>query len=197
MIPDLRSLLRAVLQTLRDPRAGARAVMDIDLPRSTRWELLFLVVLLNVVASVLTMLAGHVSGGVMLGEAVFGSPFMLLVVQGVLSVLMAVAIFQVGRMFGGHGTLDQAIMLVAWLQFVLITLQVAQMAALLVLPPLANLIGLASLLVTFYLLTMFVAEMHGFRSVGAVFVGIMGGTVLVLVVFSFMLALLGVQISGV
>ncbi|MFN3145271.1 MAG: hypothetical protein ACE368_08365 [Paracoccaceae bacterium] len=70
---------------------------------------------------------------------------------------------------GGGGSLDDTILLMAWMQWILVGLQVIQILALLVIPPLVGLIVLAGMGLFFWLLTNFVAELHGFRSLGRVF----------------------------
>ncbi len=72
--------------------------------------------------------------------------------------------YLVGRKFGGRGTLAGAVALIAWTEFILSLLQVAQIVALVILPPLAEVIGLLGLLVFLWLLSQFVAELHGFAS---------------------------------
>jgi hypothetical protein len=60
------------------------------------------------------------------------------------------------------------------LQFILLCVQGAQLVALLVVPPLADLLSVAGLVVFLWLLTAFVAELHGFASMGRVLAGIIG-----------------------
>ena len=58
-----------------------------------------------------------------------------------------------------------------WLQFIMALLQAVQLVAVLILPLLAALLGLVGLGLFFWLLTGFVAELHGFRSPMQVFAG--------------------------
>ena len=44
---SLNGLLSAVILTLRDPRAGVRLVLSVDLTRRERWDLLLLTVVLS------------------------------------------------------------------------------------------------------------------------------------------------------
>ena len=67
----------------------------------------------------------------------------------------------------------------AWIEGVLVLLQAVQMVLLLLAPPLAEALGLIGIALFLWLLTNFVAELHGFRSAAKVFFTILG-TVLAL-----------------
>jgi hypothetical protein len=56
-------------------------------------------------------------------------------IQLLLLVVMVFAIFWIGRAMGGSGSFEEAILLVAWLQFIMVCLQVVQAFALVFLPP--------------------------------------------------------------
>jgi hypothetical protein len=56
--------------------------------------------------------------------------------------------------------------------------QAAQLLALVVVPPLADLLSLGGLVLFLWLLTAFVAEVHSFASMGRVFAGIIGSLIL-------------------
>jgi len=88
-------------------------------------------------------------------------------------------------------------LLVSWLQFVLICLQVVQIVAMVLLPPLAFLIGVAGIILFFWLLTAFVAELHGFSSTIGVFVSILIVMVVFTTLFRFLLGVLGIAALGV
>ena len=59
-----------------------------------------------------------------------------------------------------------------WLQLLMLALQVLQLIATLVAPPFAGIIGLAGFALFLWLMTAFIAELHGFRSRGRVFLGL-------------------------
>ena len=114
--------------------------------------------------------------------------FMLLALsQFGLMVLGAFLMWRVGRMFGGKGSFAHSLALVAWLEVVLILLQLAEMLVLLVLPMLAVPVGLASLFAFFYLLTHFTAALNGFVSMTKTFFGILGTAIAVLLLSSLVL----------
>ena len=100
------------------------------------------------------------------------SPFALCFVQAGLLVVMIYATFWIGKAFGGRGSLEETMLLITWLQFILVLFQALQTISLIILPPFAGLIGIAAMVMFFWLLVNFVAILHGFSSLGLVFTGI-------------------------
>jgi hypothetical protein len=82
-----------------------------------------------------------------------------------------VLIHRVGRAFGGTGSFPDALLIVVWLQCLTLVLQVVQLVVNLISPALAGIIGLGGFVLFLWLMTSFIAELHGFRSRGLVFVG--------------------------
>lgn len=174
--------------TLRSPRRGAAAVLAMKLPTPARWVAFWLMV----VGSALGVHLSFVLQPAELQEVVghlMSSPFRTALMQGMVMLVSVIAMAQVGRWFGGRGRFDDALILAAWLQAILLALQVVQLVALLILPPLADLLGLVALFLMFWLLTEFVAELHGFRSAVLVFIGILVTAVVLLFGVAFVLAL--------
>lgn len=181
--------------TLRSPRRGAAAVLAMKLPTPARWVAFWLMV----VGSALGVHLSFVLQPAELQEVVshlMSSPFRTALMQGVVMLVSVIAMAQVGRWFGGRGRFDDALILAAWLQAILLALQVVQLVALLILPPLADLLGLVALFLMFWLLTEFVAELHGFRSAVLVFIGILVTAVVLLFGVAFVLALTMGPLSG-
>jgi hypothetical protein len=117
------------------------------------------------------------------------SPFRAAVLQWAFLALSVVLIHRVGRAFGGTGGFADALLIVVWLQCLTLVLQVVQLVANLLSPALAGIIGLAGFGLFLWLMTNFIAELHGFRSRGLVFVMMLlsafaAGFVIVLVVAS-------------
>lgn len=188
MIPDL------IRHTLRDPRSAARRIIEMRLPVGAMWEALFLVIVLSVItAQVSAILAGGYSEEASeILPGFFFSPIHMGFIQGVLMVLMVLATYRIGRAFGGHGDLSGAVSLVVWLQFLMVCLQVAQGIAILTVPFLSGILGIAGVIAFFYLLTQFICELHGFERPGMVFAGIIGTMFAVIIVMSVLLGLLGI-----
>jgi Yip1 domain len=191
-LPDLVALMRLTLQA---PRKGARRIMEMNLPINARWLALLLVAAGSAIGT-------HLSIALMPPEqremilALIASPMSTALMQAGIWAVIAAAIAVGGRMRGGEGTFPDALILMAWLQFMLLCLQLVQVAAGVVLPILADLIGLAGLGLLLWLLTNFVAELHGFRSLVAVFAGLVAGAFALMFLAAILLSVIFGSPSG-
>ena len=180
----VQGLAELMRDTLRDPRGGARAVMQMRLPMEARWLALVLMAvgsaLLTHIGIAMTMPMGDTGATLALP-----SPIATAATQFMVLVLTAALATWVGRWAGGQGQFPDAVTLVVWLQAILLAVQLLQMVLLLLVPPLGALVGYASVALFFWLLTAFVAELHGFRSLGLTFLGV----VLAILAVAFVLAL--------
>ena len=183
MILTFGDLLRLARFTVTNPRQGARAVLDIDPPMQARWLALAL-------AAVGAALVASVEFAVLPEEVrrLIGpdlpSPLLSAVLQGGLLVLVSWLIHRVGRWRGGRGSFADALLLVAWTQMLLLGMELVQLVAHLILPPLSDVIGVLGIVLFFWLLSHFVAELHGFGSV----VAVLGGIVVVMLIAAFVMA---------
>ena len=75
----------------------------------------------------------------------------------------------------------------------LVAIQVVQLGALLVLPPLASLISLATIFWLIWAFTGFVTELHGFKHGILVLAGVMLAMVLTLFAIAIFLAIIGIS----
>jgi len=169
----LAGVLQAAKFSVQSPRDGARALMDMRLPMSVRW-LAFGVVITG--SSLLTVLAVRLSpsGGEPAVQQVLSQPIALAIMQGAVMLVFAQLMYRVGQVAGGKGGFADALLLLTWVQFILMLVQVVQIVLEVVIPPAANLLGLLGLGLMLWLVTHFVAELHGFTSLGAVFAAIIG-----------------------
>ncbi|KKM72475.1 hypothetical protein LCGC14_1420190 [marine sediment metagenome] len=190
---SLPTLLPLVGDTLRAPRETFARLLALDLPRGALWQALILVVILSVLlAEGANLLISPMSGGP--GHMVIASPAVFGILQLSLLVVMVFAIYWIGKAAGGQGSFAGGILLVAWLQFVMVCLQALQSVAILVMPPLAWLIGVGGLVLFLWLLTNFIAELHGFASLGRVFAMILFSMLGFALGLSFLLTLIGVSV---
>jgi Yip1 domain len=168
MIPGLADLVKL---TLEDPRRGVRAVLNLGIPLPARTAALLLMAVGSALLTHLGFLVLPPSEDPVMAF-ITGSPLRTAVVQWVILACTVVLIDRVGRARGGTGNLADALLIVVWVQVIMLGLQVVQLVALLVAPPLAMIINLGGLVLFFWLLTNFIAELHGFSSRSAVFIGI-------------------------
>jgi hypothetical protein len=149
-----------------------RAVLHEDVPVPARTAAL----LLMAVVSALLM---HLGSALLpppvdpLTRFMMHSPIRTAGIQWLLLAGSVLLIHRVGAAWGGQGSLVDALLVVVWLQVIMLAVQILQLVALVLLPPVAAMINLGGLLLFFWLLTNFVAELHGFASLGRVLAGIL------------------------
>lgn len=185
-LDSLQDLLRL---TIANPRAAAARLKALNLPVQTGWTAMLLVSVASAFLGFIGFMASPAQGdpGV---AAMFGSPLRTALIQFTVLALTGVLAYSVGRHFGGTGTLAQALVLVAWVQVPPIALQIVQLVVMALAPGLAPLVGIVGFALYAVLLSLFIAELHGFRSGVVVFFGILAVSFLVALVAAFLFAIL-------
>ena len=120
------------------------------------------------------------------------NPLMMAVIQGGFAVVAVYAITIVGRICGGTGAFEDSLAMIAWFQTMLLALQLLQALTGVVLPPLSGIVAIVTLVLFFYLLTMFTAELHGFESPGMVFAMILATMIAIAFSVTLLLTLFGI-----
>lgn len=170
---SVTALLELVRFSVQSPRTAARQILAMAIPDTARWLLFLLVV---ATSAVLT----HIGFDLLppedraFMEMAMSSPIRTAILQAGFLLLVVIGVHRVGRWQGGKGNFADSLLLVGWLQFILMCLQVTQIIALFILPPVAEIIGVLGLGLSFLLLTQFIVELHGFQSAWKVFLGILG-----------------------
>lgn len=188
----LSDRLRALAQlTLQNPRQAVRVLLSEGVPMRARTAGLLLV------AVVSALLASIQVGATVqpmdpFSAFMLASPFRAAIMQWLFLALSVGLVYRVGRAFGGQGSFPDALLIVVWLQLLMLVLQVVQLVVTFVSPALAGLLGLVGFGVFLWLMTTFIAELHGFRSRGLVFLGI----VLSCLAAGFVLGILLILILG-
>lgn len=196
MMFDFKTLVGMAVRTITNPREGAEEILALGIPRAALWPLLALVVVISTFIVQVINIIGSMQGAEP-APGIYGQPLALGSIEFVILAVAAFAIYRVGRGFGGKGTLEESVLLVAWMQFVMILLQVAQLVLMFLMPFLAQLVGMASIVLFFWLMTNFIAVVHGFRSLAQVFLMMIVVAFGLIILFSIVLAMLGVQVPGV
>ncbi len=186
------SLLDYAALTLREPRRGLRAVLDLGLPLGAGLAALALMAVGSALLLHLSMRMMPVGPVNPVIAMLVGSPFQAAAMQAAILLVTAGLLHRLGRAWGGAGRLDQAVVAVAWFQAFFVALQALQLLLDLLLPALSGYLGIASLVLFFWLLTQFTVELHGFRSSWLVFAVI----VAVMVAMSFLLSFLLILALG-
>lgn len=182
-IGGLVALLKLTFQA---PRRAAAQLIQLGMPDSARWAALVLMAVASaIVMHAVAVMAPSVGPE---GEVTaLPGPFFWAGMVGFGMGMTALLAYGVGRWRGGRGTLPDAVLLVAWLQVVQLALVFVQMLLLVLVPPLASVLELASVVIFLWLLTNFVAELHGFRSVGMVLAGVLATFVVMVLVMTVVL----------
>ena len=179
-------IIDAMRLTLREPRRAARVVIGWPLSTGERWTILALMAVGSTLSAELFVTLSPESAEPAM-MVILANPFVFAAMQFGGLAVMASLIFAVGRQFGGLGSFAGALSIMGLIQAVLFVLQLAQIIALAILPPLAVVIGLASLVLTLVLMPNLIAELHGFRSAFLTFLGMIGAMVGLVVVLSLIL----------
>ncbi|MBF9047203.1 YIP1 family protein [Rhodobacterales bacterium LSUCC0031] len=189
----LGPLLRMARDTVSDPRAGAAQILALHLSLPALRLAFGLVVVLSMIMGELVVLITPPPP-----VDVFAmSPVVLGLLQAAFLFVIAHAITVVGRWFGGTGSFAGALALIIWLQFIFLCVQVAQLLAIVIMPPLAGLITVLAMGLFFWLLVNFIAVLHGFTSLGMIFVATILTALGIIFGLSLILTLLGIGFGAV
>lgn len=186
-------LFGMALQTVPEPRKVAREIQALNFPRAVLWQALALLLVaatfLGVIASILFPVDPEAAG------ALAADPIFTGAAQGVFTVLTVFLIHRVGRWLGGTGGFDGALLTVIWLQFVLLIIELGIVFIGLFAPGMALLLWVMGMVMTFWILSHFIAELHGFASAGKVFLGILMVLLVLAVVLSILFSIFGVAVG--
>ena len=117
----LHNLIKLGICSVRTPRAAAIQLLDAGLDRVSRYQFAALVVVLSGIASqiLFTGSASDAEGSSFFMGTAFGTAILE---AGMLAgTVLATHLF--GRAFGGTGRMDDAVLLVAWLQLISLVVQ--------------------------------------------------------------------------
>ena len=180
--------------SFRDPQAAARLLIGQGWPVQARWMALL------AAASISTLLF-------QLADRMFGAPAedgvqvvvlsqqpMAMAVMQMGAIVMAAGLMaSVGRMFGGRGRFEDALLLTVWIEVLLLLVQVVQIILSLVLPAMAGLLGIAAVALFLWLTVQFTKALHGFHNSFKVMLGLIGTAILAGFVLSIIAAAFGIM----
>ena len=174
-----------VSDSLVRPRAAARAVIALGLPPSLTVQAALAVTSAAVVLSflVVRLAPGEVD---QVSAAISTNPLIGAAIQFAAILVVAFLTARIGALFGGKGSLGAALALVVWLNAMLLVIQIAQLALMLLVPPLAAFVAIFAVVWALWAFSNFVTELHGFQN--PLFV--LGGVILSMIVLFFGLAMI-------
>ncbi len=185
--PDLSGLVRL---SFSEPEAGFRAMRALNLPIEARWTMLAAAVLAGVVLAYLLPVAAGQAGEL-------PSPLTAAAIQTGMNLAAVFLLAHVGRMFGGTGIFEDAVLLVGWLQVLMVGLQAVQVIVMLILPPLGGLVLILAIASFFWLFSGFTCALHGFQSRLLVLLAGFGTLFALAFVASLLMVLLGIRLPGI
>lgn len=180
--------------SFRDPQAAARDLMAQGWPIQARWMALLAAV--SVSALLASLAAALFSAPGPEGDRVVvlsQQPMVLTVMQMGAIVLAAGLMSGVGRMFGGGGRFEDALLLTVWIEVLLLIVQAAQVVLSLILPGVAGIFGLLAIALFLWLTVQFTKALHGFHSTPKVVLGMIGTVFVAGFVLSLLAAALGIM----
>lgn len=180
---DLKFL---VIEALRDPRANGHRILALPMPGTAVYEALVLVA----IVSTLALFAVFHFAGVPINGMTLPSPVVLAILQVVVMLILAGGLRVLGRLFGGTGSFDGALRVIIWLQALMFLFQLLQLFAMVVLPPIAGLLSLATLAAVFWIASGLIAGLHGYKSLWLTLLGTIAGLIVVALAISILLGLL-------
>ncbi|MDJ1008703.1 MAG: YIP1 family protein [Paracoccaceae bacterium] len=193
-------MLRLCWQGLTSPREGAHAVLALGVPRAALWPLTGLIA---VTVGVLMLLQGLILGPaeVQLGDETIQpirvEPLILAFVIYLFVIGYAWALATFGQRLGGTGTFEESLALMIFLQMIMIGFQLAELVALIILPPLAGMIAIGGFFVGLWLNLQFVDVLHGFGSLMKSFLLMIAVSAAFAIALMFLITLIGgARIAG-
>lgn len=192
----LKYWVQLAMRSIADPRGALGQIRQRDHSINETAMVAALISAMGVIIFEFSLLLSPVDGegGTLLGIT---SPLGAFAFQYAMIFVTAVVVCYGGRIFGGKAGFGDSLLAVTWLQFVMLLVQVVQMAALILVPPLGLLIFMTALVLLVYLLVNFIMEIHGFKNAMAVVAGVIGAFFAVALALSILMALLGIGLGGV
>lgn len=183
-------------ETITAPRSAARHLIGMQLAPAVAWIAFALVMVMGAALGLVMRLAFPIPKEILDQSPLLRlqeQPLLAGSVQAAFLIVVAWAMMALGRRFGGQARFEETLLLVAWMEFVLLVVQVVQIVATLFVPPVATLIGFAGFGLFFLLLTVFTAEANRFSSLAAVFMGVLVSLLLAAMFMAVLFVLFGLM----
>lgn len=175
---DRETLGALARDSLREPRQAARRLLDLGGGFGLALTAALAVAALTALVSATMGLVLPPSGNPAM-DGLMAQPLALAALQMGGFLLAALLATWAGRIFGGRGRLDQALILVAWLEFLFLILQLVLSLLMLALPGFSDLALLAAMGLVLWLSAAFLAELHAFKSTLATGAGLFAVVLLI------------------
>lgn len=163
---NFETLKQLAIESVTTPRDVAERMIRWPIDRSTLWMGLILVIVLNTLSFQLTL---ALFPAPMQLPPIMTTPFAYALAVGGGFVIMVLILTWLGKAFGGHGELDQVLMITVWLQLLRFAAQVVLLGLAVLVEPLANLLTLVVAILGVWIFLNFLDVVHGFQSIAKTF----------------------------
>ena len=165
-------IVHAFKTSLLTPRQGARIILAQRIGLTESWMLLALAAVLSGLFGELVLQLALPAVAVQpdpssvdaIVRQVAASPLRFTLFQFLLMGAGAILTFRLGRAAGGTGDMEQSLVLISWLQILVLVLQAAILVLVIAVPMVGAVLSLLVPVMTARILTLFVTELHGFKS---------------------------------
>ena len=182
-----------VLQSFRDPSTAAHRLLALRLDPAILWLGLVLVSVLNALlffALQMAMPGPGQMGGMGMGPVAYAGTTAAALAACVLGLTY------VGRALGGQGDIGAMLLVVSWLQFVGLVMQVVLVVVGLALPMLAMGLTIGFLFISLWITMHFLSVGHGFSSLLRAFAVVFLTAIVLSFALSFVISALGIAPQG-
>ena len=191
---DQSPLSELVITSVRDPALAANMLLVLSVDRRTLWTALLLMAVLNTLIQQIGLVLIPGSSPF---PGVFDSALIYFCFVYGTFVLIVFSIYWVGRSFGGHGTMENVMVTIVWLQFLREIVESIGLLLFFVAPTLSLLLVFAATLIGFWMLIHFINQAHDFQNIGKTILILIASFIAMIVMATILLSLIGVGNLGI
>jgi Yip1 domain len=186
-------LRRLILESLTQPKIAAHRLLGLSFPRDVMFQMAMVAAIISTIAQ--TFLLYAYAGLAEQAPEVADidterlRPLLSAIMQLAQIYFIAFCIEKFGKMFGGQGTFESAVLMTTFLSFMSAGWFVVLLLSIHISPTMALVVLLAMIYWSFWATANFVAVLHGFQSVLNTLVGV--------IVFGLFIALIVLIVSGI
>ncbi|WP_322892547.1 MULTISPECIES: YIP1 family protein [unclassified Yoonia] len=190
-----QTAFRALWGTITDPANAARHVLQWPISLLNLWSVLVLVAVLNVLMLALLQAVSPVPV-VLQDQGLVLTPFSYAAIILVFLFLLVYTIYQIGRMMGGQGSVEDCLKAIILFQTVSVSLEAVQVLLVIISPMIAGYFGIISLVILIRCILNFVNVMHRFESIGKTILTLLFALIATALIAGIVLSVLGVAPTG-
>lgn len=185
-----QALFTIARQAYREPREAAVSLLSLGVPSTAVWPAFGVIVLISVLIGGISDLFAPPAAGVQV------SYFLMCVLLTVVFLSFAVAVWKIGRLFGGNGKFEESLVVGIFFQAVLLPFQILQLVLAIAVPGLAGIYAIGLLLYGIWMNVNFIDALHGFASFGKSFGVLLLGSFAAAIALLVSVAIFGGSIGG-